>query len=95
MKDKIKELREFLNELQHTIEQGNGATESELKQWWNDISGIITDFEHNPKSDELVEALKYMISVWDEVTGKIWRETPDHVQQKFLKAEQALKQKGV
>ena len=46
------------------------------------------------KSDELVVALKYMISVWDEVTGKTWRETPDHVQQMFLEAEQALNKAG-
>jgi len=92
MKDKIKELREFLNELQHTIEQGNGATESELKQWWNDISGIITDFEHNPKSDELVEALIKIkkavhpenIQTWDNLLEDI-----DNI------IEQALKQKGV
>lgn len=31
-------------------------------------------------------AVKYMIDVWDEVQGS-WRETPDHVQRKFLEAE--------
>ncbi len=36
------------------------------------------------------EAVKYMISVWDEVCGN-WRDTPDHVQQKFLEAEEELK----
>ena len=36
------------------------------------------------------EAVKYMISVWDEVQGN-WREKPDHVQQKFLDAEAEIK----
>ena len=36
------------------------------------------------------KAVKYMIDVWDEVTGKTWRERPDHVQQKFLEAEKEL-----
>lgn len=36
------------------------------------------------------EAVKYMISVWDEVQGN-WRETPDHVQRKFLEAEAEMK----
>lgn len=35
-------------------------------------------------------AVKYMIDVWDEVTGKTWRQRPDHVQQKFLEAEKEL-----
>lgn len=35
-------------------------------------------------------AVKYMIDVWDEVTGETWRERPDHVQQKFLEAEKEL-----
>lgn len=35
-------------------------------------------------------AVKYIIDVWDEVTGKTWREKPDHVQQKFLEAENEL-----
>lgn len=40
---------------------------------------------------ELLEAAQYLVSVWDEVQGN-WREKPDHVQQKFLKAiEKALK----
>lgn len=43
--------------------------------------------------DKTTEAVKYMISVWDEVTSKIWRESPDHVQQKFLEAEKELKSK--
>jgi len=38
------------------------------------------------------EAVLYMIDVWDEVTGKTWRERPDHVQQKFLEAEKELKE---
>lgn len=36
------------------------------------------------------EAVNYMIDVWDEVTGKTWRQAPDHVQQKFLDAEKEL-----
>ncbi len=28
-----------------------------------------------------------MINVWDEATGKTWRDSPDHVQKKFLEAE--------
>ena len=40
-----------------------------------------------------LEAVKYMISVWDEVTGRTWRDHPDHVQQKFLIAEEALQRK--
>lgn len=43
------------------------------------------------ENQRLKDAVKYMISVWDEVTGKTWREKPDHVQQKFLIAEEALK----
>lgn len=35
------------------------------------------------------EAIKYLIAVWDEVQGN-WRETPDHVQRKFLEAEAEL-----
>ncbi len=33
----------------------------------------------------LLEAVQYLVSVWDEVQGN-WRESPDHVQQMFLKA---------
>ena len=36
------------------------------------------------KSDETV---LYMISIWDETRGKSWREKPNHVEQKFLDAE--------
>lgn len=32
------------------------------------------------------KAVKYMINVWDEVQDN-WRESPEHVQQKFLEAE--------
>ena len=39
----------------------------------------------------LKEPIQYMIDVWDEVTGKTWRESPDHVQQKFIEAENLLK----
>ena len=38
------------------------------------------------------EAIKYIIAVWDEVQGN-WRETPDHVQRKFLEAEAELKER--
>ena len=34
-----------------------------------------------------VKAVKYMLSVWDEVLPDNWRDTPDHVQKKFLEAE--------
>lgn len=40
-------------------------------------------------------AVKYIIDVWDEVTGEKWRESPDHVQQKFIKAEKELLKNGV
>ena len=33
------------------------------------------------------EAVKYFITVLDEVTGKTWRDKPDHVQQKMLEVE--------
>ena len=33
------------------------------------------------------EAVLYVISVWDEVLGKKWREKPYHVGKKFLSAE--------
>lgn len=42
------------------------------------------------KAEKSVEAVKYMISVWDEVSPS-WRETPDHVQRKFIEAEAQLK----
>ena len=41
------------------------------------------------KSNKSVEAVKYMISVWDEVTPS-WRDTPDHVKKKFIEAENQL-----
>jgi hypothetical protein len=41
--------------------------------------------------EKTIKAVKYMIDIWDEVTGKKWRERPDHVQQKFLEAEKELK----
>jgi len=34
-------------------------------------------------------AVKYIISVWDEVSGN-WRDKPDHVQQMFLEAEKEI-----
>ena len=36
-------------------------------------------------------AVRYLISVWDEVQGN-WREIPDHVQQIFLDAEKEIKE---
>lgn len=39
--------------------------------------------EYNSKS---AEAVNYMISVWDEVIPR-WRDTPDHVKQKFIEVE--------
>ena len=44
--------------------------------------------EHNSKS---AEAVNYMISVWDEVIP-CWRDTPDHVQQKFIEVERQRNQ---
>lgn len=44
--------------------------------------------EHNSKS---AEAVNYMISVWDEVIPR-WRDTPDHVQQKFIEVERQRNQ---
>lgn len=38
------------------------------------------------------EAVKYYISVLDEVRS-VWRENPDHAQQKFLEAEKEIKGK--
>ena len=43
------------------------------------------------KDNPITDAVKYIISVWDEVSG-IWREKPDHVQQKIIEAEKHLKQ---
>ena len=37
--------RTILNEIQHLIEKGNGATEVELKQLWNGLSNAITETE--------------------------------------------------
>ena len=37
--------------------------------------------------EKTTKAVTYMIDVWDEVTGKTWRQRPDHVQQLFLEAE--------
>lgn len=45
--------------------------------------------KHLNKSELCV---RYLISVWDEVQGN-WREKPDHVQQKFLDAEEEIKDK--
>lgn len=39
--------------------------------------------------EKTINAVKYMISVWDETST--WRNRPDHVQQKFLEAEKELK----
>lgn len=38
-----------------------------------------------PKSEynKMIEAIKYIIDVWDEVSPQ-WKQTPDHVQRKFL-----------
>ena len=44
--------------------------------------------EHNSKS---AEAVNYMISVWDEVIPR-WRDTPDHVKQKFIEVERQRNQ---
>jgi hypothetical protein len=43
--------------------------------------------------EKTIKAVKYMIAVWDEVTDKTWRQSPDHVQQKFLEAEKELQNK--
>ena len=66
--------------------------------------GLRLECKERPSCDDIemakameaeVEGLKkpiqYMIDVWDEVTGKTWRESPDHVQQKFIEAENLLK----
>lgn len=44
------------------------------------------------KAEEI--AVRYMISVWDEVMGN-WRERPDHVAQKFLEAEKEMNDQKV
>lgn len=38
-------MRTVLNEIQNLIEKGNGATESELKTLWNQLSDAITQSE--------------------------------------------------
>jgi len=40
---------------------------------------------------KIENAVWYIIAVWDEATGKTWRERPDHVQQQFLEAEKELR----
>jgi hypothetical protein len=45
---------------------------------------------YNPTTAE--DAVKYYISVMDEVTAGNWRKSPDHVNQKFLKAEKTIKE---
>ena len=42
------------------------------------------------KSDE---AVRYMISIWDETRGNTWRKNPNHVEQKFLEAEPDAKKR--
>lgn len=37
--------RVILNEIKTLIEKGNGATEVELKQLWNELSNAITETE--------------------------------------------------
>ncbi len=53
------------------------------------IIGHPDEREANAKliaaAPQLLEAVQYLVSVWDEVQGN-WRESPDHVQQMFLKA---------
>ena len=59
------------------------TAEDNLDQYWNK--------ELDKQIAKATEAIKYMIAVWDEVQGN-WRETPDHVQRKFLEAEAELKE---
>ena len=60
----------------------------------NLIYELIKKYNQNilamSKSDE---AVKYMIEVWDEVCS-FWRESPDHVQKKFIEAEIEIKERA-
>ena len=73
------------------IERINDAIELETVGVYIPISDAKLTLSMAEENKRLKDAVKYMISVWDEVTGKTWREKPDHVQQKFLIAEEALK----
>jgi len=58
------------------------------------LRSLVSELQkENEELTPSAEAVRYMISVWNEVSGKTWREKPDHVRQMFIKAEQALKQK--
>ena len=57
-----------------------------------DKSGAVSDNQKQAilqwvSETKSVKAVKYMLSVWDEVLPDNWRDTPDHVQKKFLEAE--------
>ena len=51
----------------------DGGSEQAILQWVSETKSV--------------KAVKYMLSVWDEVLPDNWRNTPDHVQKKFLEAE--------
>jgi hypothetical protein len=52
----------------------------------------LSPYEREQLMDESEKAVSYMIEVWDEV-APTWRERPDHVAQKFLKAEKEYLEK--
>ena len=53
---------------------------------------MFAEFHHQSevKKSKVTKAVKYMISVWNEVTGGTWKNSPDHVQQMFIEAETEL-----
>lgn len=52
----------------------------------------MTPYEAEKYLNKSELAVRYMISVWDEVRPG-WRDKPDHVQQKFLEAEIEIQNK--
>ncbi len=86
-----KEPRGVLNKIQAFIEYGNGATESELKSLWNDLSIAITELESKLSQPILtdkeieIEAEKYTIK--RHGLGEEWQ--PDRLESMFSFAEGA------
>ena len=76
----------------------------ELDEILADKSGAVSDNQKQAilqwvSETKSVKAVKYMLSAWDELLPDNWRDTPDHVQKKFLEAEaeqrEILKKEGL
>lgn len=76
--DGVMTQNDYENSIQWELDKAIEAILSDRKAWG----------EHNSKS---AEAVNYMISVWDEVIPR-WRDTPDHVKQKFIEVERQRNQ---